>query len=172
MERAIRKPLQVSLGLRIARSISNRRAAARRDLCVLKEGQSMLRISSPLNATEESLITRAMDCAFAVHRELGPGFRELIYQRAYCLELESCGVRFECEKSIEVRYKAWSIPGQKVDLLLEGLLVVEIKAVPELLEVHERQVRSYLKTMKTRAGLLVNFNVTLLKDGIRRIVYT
>ena len=132
----------------------------------------MLRTSSPLTAAEEAVITRAMDCAFAVHRELGAGFRELIYQRAYCLELESQGVPFECEKLIDVRYKTWLIPGQKVDLVLEDLLVVEIKAVPELLEVHERQLRSYLKTMKLRAGLLVNFNVPLLRDGIRRVVFT
>ena len=114
----------------------------------------------------------AIDCAFAVHRELGPGFREVIYQRAYCLELEFRGVSFECEKPIDVRYKTWLIPGQKVDLVLGGLLVVEVKAVPELLEVHERQLRSYLKTMKLRAGLLVNFNVSLVKDGIRRVVST
>ena len=132
----------------------------------------MLRVPSPLNATEEALITSAIDCAFAVHRELGPGFREVIYQRAYCLELEIRGVSFECEKPIDVRYKTWLIPGQKVDLVLGGLLVVEVKAVPELLEVHERQLRSYLKTMKLRAGLLVNFNVSLVKDGIRRVVST
>ena len=132
----------------------------------------MLKLPSPLSATEEALITRAMDCAFAVHRELGPGFREVIYQRAFCLELESRAVAFECEKLIDVRYKTWLIPGQKIDLVLQELLIVEIKAVPELLEIHERQLRSYLKTMKLRAGLLVNFNTLLLKDGIRRIVHT
>jgi len=132
----------------------------------------MLKTSSPLRDAEETLITRAMDCAFAVHRELGPGFREVIYQRAFSLELESRGVAFACEKLIDVRYKTWLIPGQKIDLVLQELVIVEIKAVSKLMEIHERQLRSYLKTMKLRAGLLVNFNTLLLKDGIRRIVYT
>jgi len=132
----------------------------------------MLKLPSPLSETEELLISRAMDCAFAVHRELGPGFREKIYDNAYCLELDARGIRFEREKRIDVRYKQWFIPGQRVDLVVEGLVVVEIKAVSKLLELHERQLRSYLKTMGLRAALLVNFNSVLLKNGIQRIVAT
>lgn len=112
----------------------------------------------------------AMDTAFAVHRELGPGFREKIYEEAFCLEASERGLRFEREKNIDVRYKRWVIPGQRIDLLIEGIVLVELKAVSKLLEVHERQVRSYLKTMDLHAGLLVNFNVAMLKDGLQRVV--
>ena len=132
----------------------------------------MLRVASPLTAVEEQVFTLAMDCAFAVHRELGPGFREKIYQAAYCLEMNARGIKFEREKKIDVTYKQWTIPGQQVDLVVESLVLVELKAVPKLLMVHERQVRSYLKTMRLRAGLLVNFNVALLKNGVRRLVRT
>ena len=113
----------------------------------------MLHVISPLTAAEERSLARAMDCAFAVHRELGPGFKEKIYERAYCLELEVRGINFESEESIDVRYKTWLIPGQRLDLVVEGLVIVEIKALPKLVRRHERQVRSYLKTTGLRAGL-------------------
>ena len=132
----------------------------------------MLRVQSPLNEREEEVISLAMDCAFAVHRELGPGFKERIYEKAYCLELNARGIRFDREQKIKVRYKAWSIPGQRIDLVVESLVIVEIKAVSKLARVHERQVRSYLKTMGLRAGLLVNFNVDMVKNGIKRVVQT
>ena len=132
----------------------------------------MLRVQSPLNEREEEVISLAMDCAFAVHRELGPGFKKRIYEEAYCLELNARGIRFDREQKIKVRYKAWSIPGQRIDLVVESLVIVEIKAVSKLARVHERQVRSYLKTMGLRAGLLVNFNVAMVKNGIKRVVQT
>ena len=131
----------------------------------------MLRVSSPLTDVEEVFVARAIDCAFAVHRVLGPGFREGIYQRAYCLELELQGLAFECEKKIDVSYKAWKIPGQRVDLVVSGVVLVEIKAVPRLRLLHEHQAQSYLKTMGLRVGLVMNFNTIMLKHGLRRIVW-
>jgi GxxExxY protein len=118
----------------------------------------------------EAIITNTIACGIAVHRELGPGFKERIYERAFCLELESRGIKFECEKPVEVRYKNWRIPGQKIDLMVEGLVLVEIKAVSRLKGLHRSQVISYLKTTELRVGLLMNFNSSLLKDGLRRIV--
>ena len=110
-----------------------------------------------------------MDCAFAVHRELGPGFREEIYQWAFCLELEisrnHLRVREADRLSLQNLAHSRSESG---DLVLQELLIVEVKAVPELLEVHERQLWSYLKTMKLRAGLLTNFNTLLLKHRLCR----
>ena len=132
----------------------------------------MLSVVSPLSDREEQVFAWAMDCAFAVHRELGPGYREKIYDAAYCLELDLKGIKFEREKKIDVRYKHRVIPGQRIDLVLEGLVLIEIKAVAKLLKLHERQVRSYLKTMGLRVGLLVNFNTVLVKNGMRRIVST
>jgi GxxExxY protein len=105
-----------------------------------------------------------------VHRALGPGFRERIYQRAYCLELDDRKLRFECEKRILVHYRNWEIPGQTVDLIVEGMVLVEIKSVPRLRPIHRLQVLSYLKTLTLRVGLLMNFNVPLLKDGLQRVV--
>jgi GxxExxY protein len=123
-----------------------------------------------LNDEQERIVTETIACAMAVHRELGPGFRERIYERAMCLELDSRGMKFECEKSIEVRYKEWRIPGQRVDLIVEGVVLVEIKAVPQQRQLHVLQVVSYLKSTDLRVGLLMNFNTSRLKDGLRRIV--
>lgn len=110
-----------------------------------------------------------VDSGLTIHRVLGPGFKEPIYHRAFCLELDARGVRFESEKPITVRYKHWEIPGQKVDLLVAGCVLVEIKAVPALLPLHEAQVLSYLKTTGVRLGLLLNFGGRLFKDGIQRV---
>ena len=129
-----------------------------------------MRVQSSLTEAEEQLVTEVMDVGFSVHRVLGPGFRERIYHRAFCLELNARGLSFESEKRIEVHYKHWKIPGQTVDLLVAGLVLVELKAVPTLRALHRRQVLSYLKTMNLRIGLIFNFNTELMKDGFRRIV--
>lgn len=127
-------------------------------------------MQSPLTESQERLVTDVIDCGFTVHKELGPGFRERIYERAFCLELDLRGLRYECERQIDVRYKEWTIPGQRVDLVVADLVVVEIKAVPMLRPVHRKQVQSYLKTLHLRIGLLMNFNVELFKHGVRRVI--
>ena len=132
----------------------------------------MLRVKSPLTHEQEQIADSAMDAAFCVHRALGPGFREIIYKRAYTLELDSRNLKFECEKKILVRYKEWEIPGQTVDLIVEGTVLVELKAIPKLRPIHRRQVVSYLQTTDLRVGFLINFNVGLLKHGFQRIVNT
>jgi iron complex transport system substrate-binding protein len=129
-----------------------------------------LRVPSRLSAADERIVQEAIDCGFAIHRALGPGFRERIYQRAYVLELEDRKLRFESEKPILVRYKQWSIPGQTVDLIVEGMVLVEIKSVSRLHDIHRLQVLSYLRTLNLRVGLLMNFNVALFKNGLQRIV--
>ena len=118
----------------------------------------------------ERYATTCVDVGVDVHRVLGPGFKEVIYERAYCLELHARGVPFETEKPILVRYKTWSIPGQKIDLLVGGVLLVEIKAVPKLRRIHRLQTLSYLRTLDLRLGLLLNFGAPLMKEGIRRVV--
>jgi len=130
----------------------------------------MLRITSPLNPEQERIVTQVIDCGFTVHRALGPGFREKIYARAFCLELDSRGLRFDCEKPIVVRYKEWGISGQRVDLIVENLVLVEIKTVPRLRPIHRAQVISYLKTTGLRVGILMNFNVGILKQGLQRVI--
>jgi GxxExxY protein len=84
-----------------------------------------------LSDEDERTITATIECGITVHSELGPGFRERIYERAFCLELHSRGMPFESEKRIEVRYKSWTIPGQRIDLIVGGVVLVEIKAVAE-----------------------------------------
>ena len=129
-----------------------------------------MRLPSPLSDEEESAMTRIIDCAMAVHRQLGPGFLESIYQKAMCVELSRTEVPYEQEKRIDVVYQDVIIPGQRVDLVVDGLVVVELKAVERFDEVHRAQVISYLRTMHLRAGLLINFHVPRLYLGIKRII--
>ena len=130
----------------------------------------MLRVPSPLSPEVEELVTKVVDVGFTVHSILGPGFKESIYQRAFCLELDERGLKFECEKKIEVTYKEWKIPGQKVDLIVEGLVLVELKCVPRLRILHRQQAISYLKTLDLEIALLMNFNTALIKNGIKRVI--
>ena len=130
----------------------------------------MLSVVSPLTASEEQLVTEVVDCGYQVHSVLGPGFKERIYVQAFRLELHSRGLSFECEKSIDVRYKGWTIPGQRIDLLIGGLVVVEIKAVPTFIALHRKQVLSYLRTMNLHVGLLINFNSVYYKHAVKRVV--
>jgi GxxExxY protein len=109
-------------------------------------------------------------CGITVHRILGPGYKEAIYQHAYCLELDDAGLKFECEKRILVPYKRWEIPGHRLDLIVEGCVIVEIKAVERLAEVHRLQVLSYLRATGLRLGYVLNFNVEILKNGTKRVV--
>jgi GxxExxY protein len=124
----------------------------------------------PVSPEVEKVVSIAVDCGFNVHDVLGPGFKEPIYNRAFCLELEARGITFECEKPIEVRYKRWRIPGQRIDLIVANVVLVEIKTVKHLKQIHTSQVVSYLKTTGLRVGLLMNFNGVRLKDGLKRIV--
>ena len=106
------------------------RHSRRPDDSTTRPAVSLNRVRSPLDAEVQRLITRIMDCAFTVHRHLGPGFRERIYERVFCLELDAAGLPFECEKPIEVGYRHWRIPGQIVDLLIDQRVLVEVKTVP------------------------------------------
>lgn len=124
----------------------------------------------PVPAEHETTANRCIGCAIAVHRELGPGFKEAIYHKALCLELDSRGLRFECEKPVLVQYRHWAIPGQRLDLLVCDCVVVEVKSLPRLRAIHRRQVVSYLRAADLRLGLLISFNVRLLIEGLRRIV--
>ena len=130
----------------------------------------MLKTSTNLAPEVEAVVTAVIGCGIAVHRELGPGFKEKIYQRAYRLELDSRGMAFESDKPILVKYRSWTIPGQTIDLIVSGVVLVELKAVPRLRPFHQRQVISYLRTTGLRIGLLMNFNAALLKDGLQRVV--
>lgn len=125
---------------------------------------------APIPREVEQIASICVDSGLHVHSALGPGLKEIIYDRAFCLELDSRGIPYEAEKKILVKYKSWTIPGQRVDLIVAGVVLVELKAVPRLRKIHSSQVLSYLKTLDLRLGLLMNFNTRLLRDGLRRVI--
>lgn len=126
---------------------------------------------NPIPAEVESIGRRVIGCAITVHRKLGVGYKESIYMEALCLEMDSRGLAFEREKAITVLYDGKAIPGQRLDLLVEKVLVVECKVVEAIIPIHCRQVKSYLKTTGVRLGMIFNFNVNVLMPaGFKRIV--
>jgi GxxExxY protein len=125
---------------------------------------------TPVPAETEAVAHEVIGAAIEVHRHLGPGFLERIYHDALCVELQTRGVPFERERPITVRYKAVEIPGQRVDLIIDNKVIVELKAVPQLDDLHEARVISYLRTTGLRLGLLMNFNHKTLKEGLNRLV--
>jgi GxxExxY protein len=129
-----------------------------------------LRIASNLPEELEVLIRQTIGCCLVVHRELGPGLLEGVYSRAIALELKSRGMRFSTEKAVPVRYRGSLICHQRIDLFVDDRLVLEVKAVERLIPIHKAQVINYLRLTGARAGLLVNFNVPILKQGIQRLV--
>lgn len=124
----------------------------------------------PIPQDIEDVGHRVIGCGITVHRILGPGYKEAIYQRAYCLELDDAGLKFECEKRILVPYKRWEIPGHRLDLIVGGCVIVELKAESRLAEVHRLQVLSYLKATGLRLGFVMNFNVEVMRHGTKRVV--
>src|SRR4029078_6268756 len=99
----------------------------------------MLTKHADLPPEQEAIVATVIGCAINVHRTLGPGFKERIYHTALRLEFESQGGFYESEKPIEVKYRQWKIPGQKVDLIVAGIVLVEVKAVPRLRVIHRCQ---------------------------------
>jgi GxxExxY protein len=136
----------------------------------IHERGSGLRIASPVDAETEAIVTRAIGCAIEVHRRLGPGFLEGIYKKAFRIELEVEGLPYQCERAIRVPYRDRMLTGQRVDLIVAGKVLVELKAVTRFDQIHFMQVTSYLKTTGLRIGLLINFRVPILPHGLKRIV--
>jgi GxxExxY protein len=118
----------------------------------------------------EDMGCRVIGVGITVHRILGPGFKERIYERAFCLELEEQGISYECQKKILVPYKQWRIDGHVIDLIVGGVVIVELKVLERLAEVHRLQVLSYLKATGLRLGYVMNFNTEVLKNGTKRVV--
>ena len=114
---------------------------------------------------------RVIGCAIEVHKTLGPGLLESIYEAALCQELNSVGLGFVRQQKLPVVYKGQALDCEfRMDLVVENALVVEIKAVQALLPLHEAQLLTYLKLSGLRAGLLLNFSEVRLIDGIRRLL--
>lgn len=115
------------------------------------------------------LTDRILKCVIAVHRVLGPRLAESSYQAATALELNACDVAFVREPRLVVTYRGVEIGCHRPDFIVDGRVVLELKAVTSLEPVFTSQVLTYLRLTKLKVGLLVNFNVTALREGIRRI---
>jgi GxxExxY protein len=120
----------------------------------------------PLKEVTERIIS----CALEVHSTLGPGLLESIYEEALAHEFTLRGIKYEKQKEISLKYKGKEIGKHRIDLLVENEVVLELKAVETMNKIYEAQVLTYLRAMDKRVGLLTNFNVERLKDGIKRLI--
>src|SRR5207237_735479 len=122
------------------------------------------------SAKADTLAHAVIGAALEVHKLLGPGYIESVYEQVLCVELELLGIPFVRQPVITVGYKGQTVGEGRLDLLVDDTLVVELKATDVLSSVHSAQVLSYLKATGRRLGLLINFNVPILKMGIRRVI--
>jgi GxxExxY protein len=121
--------------------------------------------------SENELSAIATKIFLTVHKTLGPGLYESIYENAICIELNHAGVKYKRQEPVPAFYKGVDLDiGYVADIILEDKLIIELKSVDKLLPVHFKQLQSYLKLKNMKLGLLVNFNVELIKDGINRVV--
>jgi GxxExxY protein len=119
----------------------------------------------------DKITEQIIGAAISVHRGLGPGLLESAYEECLCYELAQIGMAFERQVPLPVVYKGVKLDcGYKIDLVVENEVIVEIKAVERLIPVHDAQLLSYLKLDNKRIGLLMNFHVPVLKNGLKRIV--
>ena len=117
------------------------------------------------------LTYRIIGCAYEVHHILGPGLLESTYETCLCYELEKAGIKYEKQKELIINYKGVRLDnGYRIDILVENNIVIELKSVEALLPVHTAQIMTYIKLSKKRIGLLINFNVTNLQNGIHRYI--
>ena len=120
-----------------------------------------------LNKITEKIIS----CAIEVHRNLGPGLLESIYQQCLAYELSRVNIPFLMEQPIPVQYKGKTFDcGFRADMVVNDLIILELKAIDKLMPIHDAQLLTYLKLTGKKLGLIINFNVRLLKSGIRRLV--
>lgn len=119
----------------------------------------------------EEIFRKVLDCAFEVHTNLGPGLLESVYEECLFIELQMTGLNVEKQKHLPLIYKGLKLESHlRLDILVENKIIIELKAVEELTDVHLAQTLTYLKLSGCKLGLLVNFNVTHLKDGIKRVI--
>jgi GxxExxY protein len=124
----------------------------------------------PDNIPENAITQRIIECAIEVHKQLGPGLLESIYENALTIELELEGLTYKEQLAIPVIYKGRSLGEHRLDLLIEDMVIVEIKSVERFDPVFEAQLLTYLRLTEKRVGLLINFNTRLVKDGIKRFI--
>jgi GxxExxY protein len=124
-----------------------------------------------MNANETDFSHAVIGLAIEVHRELGPGLLESAYEECLAYELKRSSIRFVRQEPVPITYKGLHLDcGYRLDLLIENRLVIELKSVEELLPIFDAQILTYMKLADKRVGLLINFNVPILKMGLKRFV--
>ena len=124
-----------------------------------------------LSAEEERIGALVIEAAITVHRELGAGLLEHVYEVCLCHELTKRGVRWQRQVKMPIAYDTLIIEdAYRLDILVEDMVIIEVKAVNEITDVHVSQCLTYLRFTKKRLGYILNFNVTLMKRGIKRLV--
>ncbi len=119
----------------------------------------------------EKIFKKILDCSFKVHSALGPGLLESSYEECLFYELKKSGLEVEKQKALPLVYEEVKLEiGYRIDLMVENKVVIEIKSVESLAEIHLAQILTYLKLSGCKLGLLVNFNVKHLKNGIKRVI--
>jgi len=120
---------------------------------------------------EELLGKEIVDCAFKVHKQLGPGLLEKIYETCLCYELDKKNINYKRQVNLPIIYDNITFDeGLRIDILVENLIIIELKAVDTVNSVWQAQILSHLKLARLHLGFLINFNVATLKDGIKRYV--
>jgi GxxExxY protein len=123
------------------------------------------------NCPESALTSRVLLAAIEVHRHIGPGLLESAYAVCLCRELDVMGLNFDRERPLPVAYKGLNLNcGYRMDIVVEDRLILELKCVDRILPIHEAQLLTYLKLSGLKAGLILNFNCKLMRDGIKRLV--
>jgi GxxExxY protein len=119
----------------------------------------------------EVIFKKILDCSFKVHSVLGPGLLESAYTECLYFDLKQSGLKVEKQKPLPLIYKEVHLEaGYRIDLLVDDCIVIEIKSIDVLADIHMAQILTYMKLSKCKLGLLVNFNVLHLKDGIKRVI--
>lgn len=125
----------------------------------------------PIPSDIEEIASSIIEAAFRVHRTLGPGLLESVYEACLCHELRKMGIEYQRQLALPVVYDGMELEaGLRIDVLVAGQVIVELKAVEEVIPLHTAQLITYLRLTDNRLGLLINFNTKLLKDGMSRIV--
>lgn len=120
---------------------------------------------------ENQLATIVVDCCFRIHKKLGPGLLESVYEEVLCYEFRKLGISYKRQLPVDIFYDDLLLKsGFRADVLVDDCLIVELKSVEGLIPVHYKQLLTYLRLTEKKLGLLVNFNANLMKDGMHRVV--
>ena len=128
------------------------------------------RLRPPFSGSHAELTERILACAIEVHRQLGPGLLESVYEAAMRVELQHAGLRYQCQVSYPVSYRDQIVGEHRVDLIVEDTVVVELKTAQRLEPVFDAQVLTYLRLTGKKVGLLINFHSRTVREGIKRFV--